>query len=426
MRALVHVLALAATAALGSLLLTGCPSDACSTDDDGYDVVCVDEDGDGYCGVCCDSYCGQLDCDDQNPDIAPYRTDRTLDGVDWDCDGSDLGGDGSACNSDAECTGTCNLDNGYCTSSAERCDNDVDDDQDGLTDCQDLECAAFCTQNVQLACALGIDLVTQAPGDFTAADDVVDSCGYVDRPELFFRLPVAEADGETTIRLVQGEAQTVGLRASCLEGELSCNLLSPPSPDAPPEAQLTDRFTFPVLAGERHYLVVEQGPGAFVLERTFMPAVCGDGLVTAPESCDDGATTGGDGCDAACQVEPDFDYCAAAVPLDLGTVQGSTATSTTLTSGSCGGTSAPEALHDFVAPADGVLQVVAQSTEPIALYARQSCSDAASELSCKLAAGGAAVIYVPVTGGETTTVFVDGVTPKIAFDYTLTAFFVAD
>lgn len=34
--------------------------------------------------------------------------------------------------------------------------------------------------------------------------------------------------------------------------------------------------------------------------------VCGDGVLTPPETCDDSNTTGGDGCSAACKVEPGF------------------------------------------------------------------------------------------------------------------------
>lgn len=34
------------------------------------------------------------------------------------------------------------------------------------------------------------------------------------------------------------------------------------------------------------------------------PAVCGDRVITAPETCDDGNTTPGDGCDAMCMREP--------------------------------------------------------------------------------------------------------------------------
>jgi len=33
------------------------------------------------------------------------------------------------------------------------------------------------------------------------------------------------------------------------------------------------------------------------------PAVCGDGIVTDPETCDDGNTTSGDGCDSSCMIE---------------------------------------------------------------------------------------------------------------------------
>ena len=36
--------------------------------------------------------------------------------------------------------------------------------------------------------------------------------------------------------------------------------------------------------------------------------VCGDGVVTPPETCDDGNTLGGDGCDAGCQLDSSVDF----------------------------------------------------------------------------------------------------------------------
>jgi len=67
--------------------------------------------------------------------------------------------------------------------------------------------------------------------------------------------------------------------------------------------------TFGLLPGQSVYAhVSENGDNAtiagYVLEASFRPAACGDGVISAGETCEDGNTTPGDGCDALCQIEP--------------------------------------------------------------------------------------------------------------------------
>jgi cysteine-rich repeat protein len=73
----------------------------------------------------------------------------------------------------------------------------------------------------------------------------------------------------------------------------------------------TDRCsgtTFVLAAGQRSYLqILEFGDNAvipnYVMTATFT-AVCSNGVLEPGEQCDDGNATGGDGCSATCQLEP--------------------------------------------------------------------------------------------------------------------------
>ena len=54
-------------------------------------------------------------------------------------------------------------------------------------------------------------------------------------------------------------------------------------------------------------LVAEFVPEVSAKDAPGSSAVCGDGVVTLPETCDDGNTFAGDGCSSTCKIEPGFD-----------------------------------------------------------------------------------------------------------------------
>ncbi len=104
------------------------------SDDDGY----LDEDGDGYAGAQVVRQCDHTDlfesnedCDDGDDDIHPEAAEDCGDGVDQDCDGL------LDCE-DGECAGL-----EPCVEGLGTCNDGVDNDEDGLRDCADDECWAL-------------------------------------------------------------------------------------------------------------------------------------------------------------------------------------------------------------------------------------------------------------------------------------------
>ncbi len=117
---------------------------------------CPDADSDGYT----DTACGGADCNDADPDVNPGAAEVCDDTVDNDCDGS------TDC-ADGDCTGIppCPV----CDPSETSCTDGVDNDCDGSTDCADPDCTG------DPDCPTGC---TDADGDSYAIEG--GSCGPVD------------------------------------------------------------------------------------------------------------------------------------------------------------------------------------------------------------------------------------------------------
>ena len=193
-------------------------------------------------------------------------------------------------------------------------------------------------------------------------------------------------------------------------------------------------------AGASPALVVVVGKGlddvgTFELEASFVPAICGDGVIAGPERCDDGGTVGGDGCAADCLAIEWETLCAALPALSTetpnagDTSQGSDAQDGTGICGAFAGAGLDE-LWRFTAPHDGTLTV--RLDEPAVdhvLYARDGCGPVASWddlLSCSNSGRpdtGFEELRLPLVEGQSITVVVEGFTAGEQGPYTLEATF---
>jgi cysteine-rich repeat protein len=185
--------------------------------------------------------------------------------------------------------------------SDERCEDSVDNDGDGQTDCADADCAAACAD----ACAAPV--VVADPAEVTG--DTSDHAALVDPtclsnkgsgPEVIYKITAAQS-GMLDVRLASTAALGVSVRPSCASaaGELGCNGI--PSPDG------AVKLSVPISQGQSVLVAVDgfgkADEGAYALAIKSRKVACGDAIKEPAEGCDDGNTTSGDGCSAACALE---------------------------------------------------------------------------------------------------------------------------
>jgi cysteine-rich repeat protein len=157
---------------------------------------------------------------------------------------------------------------------------------------------------------------------------------------------------------------------------------------------------------------------------------CGDGKVGGSEECDDGNNVGNDGCSAACKNEsagPD-DVCPGkAIALTgtgsdprKGTVTGTTSSTYSQYSGSCGGGTGKDAVYVVTPDVTGLLTAKTTGGFDALLYARRTCADTKTEVACNDAPGSKAgeQIKIAVTKNQPVYLFIDGYSGS-AGNYTL-------
>jgi cysteine-rich repeat protein len=157
------------------------------------------------------------------------------------------------------------------------------------------------------------------------------------------------------------------------------------------------------------------------------PPVCGDGLVAPTEECDDSNTLSGDGCSDQCDVEIEI-VCATLTPLELGSMDGTTADGTNVLSASCVPEDGFESIFSYTAPSNGKLYLTLDADHDMGVYVLDSCSTEAVVLACANIVLGGQVesTLVDMVSGASVVVVADGAGPGPGGPFSLVSTFVPE
>lgn len=385
------------------------------------------------------------------------------------------------CTSNSQCaSGFCNVDYGSCTGSPENCHNGVDDDGDGIIDCNDSDCQAECA-SAEGSCSDGLDgdhdglidcldpdcssqcghetsCINGIDDDHDGLIDCADSdcaslCG-VHETNCFNGI---DDDGDGAADCNDPDCQGV-----CTGHETICNDGIDNDQDGLVDCSDADCAVLAICGG--HELDCGNGvdddhdglvdctdsdcPACATVETLCQNGFdddqdgladcddpdcalacsgsCGDGTLDAGESCDDGNLVSGDGCSQMCGLEVDA-FCSSLPALAMGGTSGSTgAAATNGFSASCIGAGGPERAYSFVAPQNGTLYLTVDAPTDLGLYVELGCGSFATEVACTnvAPAGQLESLEIAVPAGAPLTVFVDGASPGTAGNFVLVADFV--
>lgn len=190
-----------------------------------------------------------------------------------------------------------------------------------------------------------------------------------------------------------------------------------------------EAVSFKVTAGTTYYLMVDAPSltdrGSYRMDIALQGESCGDGMVTGSEQCDDTNHVAGDGCDEHCALEPlaGIDTCPGyAVSLTgTGTAPRSKTVSLSTanlsadyaSSGTTCGGNARDGVIAVTSDVTGTLDAALTAAWAATFYARSTCNDATTQLSCSATDTTKAIdtvrsLSVSVKAGVPTYFFVDG------------------
>lgn len=217
---------------------------------------------------------------------------------------------------------------------------------------------------------------------------------------------------------------SLGARTSCPVSTAATSPLacSNSSSDNGPES-----IVFAVSKGQTYWLIVDGAAttdfGTYTMNVKLSPPQCGDTLVSGSEQCDDGNKTSGDGCSSTCMIETlaGLDTCpghtmtlsaGAGSEPRTGTLTIDTSSLTANYGGNCGG-NGKDGVVVVTPPVNGKLTAHLTGLNYHAvLYARTTCNDAATELTCDsdntASAGTRDITINGVTAGTPYYLFIDG------------------
>ena len=312
----------------------------------------------------------------------------------------------------------------------EECDDGATTDGDG--------CSATCTVERDAATytcpgkALRLEGATPAPRSLSLRGTTAplagqtlpaskwSSCG-AQVADVVYQV-TTDVDGWLTAKVKGAFNAAVAVRAACATGtDLAC---------AKAAGGNGEEVLGVAVNKETPYFVVVDGAtagqlGAFTLDLTVTPSVCGNSIIEGGETCDDGATSDGDGCSAACKVEPPspHDSCGTAPLMALEEKAGGN-WAATIVSGNTNFTKVVANEHSlspcsswwadgwypFTAPISGVMTArIASATFRSTIAVRTGCSPTGAQLMCdgENAKGGQEIVF-PVDQGTTYWVAIAG------------------
>lgn len=302
--------------------------------------------------------------------------------------------------------------NGGSPGSSEQCTNGVDDDENGLIDCQDPACIEACDDACLAPPSLLIG-VTTSGSTAAHADQFSPACFSHDETgaDVVYVVEPPQA-GMLTITLSSAHDLGLSLRQSCAPGlaDLVCA-------DAV-GAGGSEQISIEVRGGERLYVLVGgargEDAGAFSLKAELSEVTCGDGVRAASEECDDGNTLDGDGCSSACAIEACLsDAETIALGEEPVLIAGDTSAagaSPVLASCSLLGASAPSLVYRVQAEQAGRVEARLESEADLLLSVRGACTQSDSERVCVdgAQAGGVERLSTTVQAGESLFLIVGG------------------
>ena len=368
LRSLVLVLTIAFGGALAAMGLAGCQAHEICDDN-------ADNDGDGL-----------KDCHD--PDCAGNVHCAVGEG-EGEGEGEGAEGEGEGEGGEGEGEGGSGLET--------NCTDNVDNDHNGFTDCEDDNCFFFdpACQPHEIDCSDLQDddfdglfdcfdepdckdagLCTPGPGALNTPCAKQSDCSATNSDPFCFREFQAALGSGTGYSAgacsefcdANDPCPQPGVCVPVFGGAALCMQACSDDSECRDATQICDAFAF-APSGQK---VCVAAP------------VCGNLQLEIREECDDGNTVDGDGCSADCRLEaclaPSFGV------LQLGTTAGDTSLSGSNDfEGRCllqNGIGASEVVQTFTPPGPGKLFLSVNGSAGFGVYARAICNDITSELSC--------------------------------------------
>jgi cysteine-rich repeat protein len=258
-----------------------------------------------------------------------------------ECDDGDAGdNDGCSARCRVEHDYTCVGSPSQCSSAVEiNCNDGVDNDGDGLSDCADSDCALGCDVNFG-ACGASESLIVYTATDvpkqildlYTSSSVLpVYALGLVQRLALQFNA-THTWDSDIDMTLISPNGTTGDMTSdnggsgdnytnTILNSACATAVTSGTAPFAScykPETSMTVYSGGPSQGSWtlNVYDDTSGDLGSLTMWRLAMcvaPTLCGDGVVDGAEACDDGNNTNNDGCSSTCTLEAGFS-CAGTAP----------------------------------------------------------------------------------------------------------------